>query len=551
MDTPYAYGPYFAATGGKIMHSEKASKRSAIKLRRYRIFGGIKPSAYKSSSLRSRIMPSPIPDQLFLSLKQHEGPPAKPLVKVGDQVLKYQLIAAAEQNTSVNLHAPTSGKVTAIKRHPIPNLHQQSALCIQLETDKKDRAIWLFSKADYRAMDHLALLKLVKQAGVFGFENAAFYTMEKIGQNNGNRIELLIINATEPEPYITSCEALLREFAIEVVSGAEILQKISLARRCVITIERNKRDAIAAVKNALRNSSISLIEAQDKYPGGGEKQVIQGITGLEVPTEGVPEDLGILVHSASTAFATYKAIVRGEPCISRITTLTGEPLQTPKNFEALIGTPVSYLFSICGIDSERPIDAIMGGSIKGIELQDLSTPILKTSDCVIAKSDIEFPLKDKEKACIRCGFCAEVCPAKLLPQQLYAYTRSHNYQELKSHGLSDCIECGACAYICPSNIPLVQYYRAGKQSLREITESEQQSEYRQSRFQTHQSRLDKIQDNKLSKRRVRRLESEQKLTNIFSREKAKQEIIAAVNRVKARRKNSIIGTKQKDDASNK
>ncbi|MDD9958211.1 MAG: electron transport complex subunit RsxC [Gammaproteobacteria bacterium] len=525
------------------MSSEAVARIARLKLRPHRIFGGIKPRAYKSSSLRSRILPCPIPDQLILSLRQHQGEAASPVVKVGDMVLKFQLLAEAENDSALNLHAPTSGKITAIAPHAIPGQSGQPELCVFLETDKQDAEIELTALPDYRAMSHLELLDLISQAGICGLGGAGFPSGLKLGDGIEKEIGLLIINAAECEPYITADEALLREFAEEVVSGAEILQKISLAPQCVIAIEKDKQDAIAALKPALRNSSIKLIALSAKYPTGGEKQIIQGVTGLEVPTGGLPQDIGVLVHNAGTAFAVHKAIIFGEPCVSRITTLTGAPLQTPKNFEALIGTPASYLLKICGLDKKQLTGAIVGGSIMGVELKNFDSPLLKTSNCIIAKSAKEFPQQAKEQACIRCGYCANVCPAQLLPQQLYAYSRSNDRLKLQDYGLADCIECGACAYVCPSNIPLVQYYRASKQEIKESMLRERQSEYWQSRFQTHQYRLKKNQEDKLSKRKKKKSAAGTKTENTFSREKARAEIAAAVERVKARKKKLIASTK--------
>jgi Na+-translocating ferredoxin:NAD+ oxidoreductase subunit C len=518
-----------------------------LKLRAHRIFGGITPPPFKASSLRSRIMPSPLPKMLYLSLQQHQGAAISPVVKVGDSVLKYQLLANGYEDSCVGVHAPTSGKVIAIESYPTPDLLQNEHLCIQLQADNKDQAISLEAIADYRALSNTDLLAKVRQAGICGLGGAGFPTALKLERSIEAGTELLIINAAECEPYITADESLLREFAEQVVSGAEILQKICLAGRCVIAIEKNKTDAIKSLKTALLNSSIELIKLPAKYPTGGEKQIIQGVTGLEVPSGEYPSNSGILVQNTGTANAVHKAVVNGEPCVSRITTLTGSPLKTPKNFEALIGTPISFLFDVCGIDNAQFSGAIVGGSIMGIELPNVDSAITKTTNCIIAKSPTEFPgaEAENERACIRCGHCAEVCPAKLLPQQLYAHSRNRSQEELLSHGLSDCIECGACAYVCPSNIPLVQYYRASKQDLVAQYQQEAQSSNWQNRFQTHQYRLKKNQEDKLSKRAPEKPKPNTDDEKKFSRKKAREEIADAVKRVQARKQNVIASSKKK------
>lgn len=514
----------------------------------YRVPGGIKPAAHKLVSLRSRIMPIPVPPQLVLPLTQQQGAAATPLVKVGDRVLKYQAIAKAEGPHSVALHAPTSGVITAIADATLADDSGARGLCIHLQSDGNDTAAELQPVTDYRSLSHLQLLKLVEDAGICGLGGAGFPSAEKLRLSIDRGVGLLIINAAECEPYITADEALLRERAAQVVEGAEILQAICLAQDCIIAIEDDKLEAIASLQQALTMSSVQLLTVTSKYPAGGEKQLIQAVTGKEVPTGGYPADIGILMHNVGTAYAVYQAIVLGSPCISRITTLTGSPLQTPKNFETLIGTPVSFLLKLCGVNEATHTMTIMGGSLMGKVLADVDAPVSKISNCLIAASSEEFPALESEQACIRCGYCASACPASLLPQQLYAYSRSEDWQQLQDYGLFDCIECGACAYVCPSHIPLLQYYRASKANIREHLTQQTRSEHWQQRFQTHQYRIKKEKDQAtdLNKkdRKIRKPDDSisQSVDSAFSRERAREEISAAVARVKARRANVIASS---------
>jgi len=346
---------------------------------------------------------------------------------------------------------------------------------------------------------------------------------------------------------------LLRERAKEVVMGAEILRAACQAPHAVLAIEKDKTDAINALQNALSHSTLQLLLIEAKYPTGGEKQIIQAVTGLEVPTGKFALDLGILVHNVGTAYAIFQAVVEGKPNISRITTLTGAALQTPKNFDALLGTSVAFLFELCGIDKKTHQTTLLGGSLMGIELARIDVPITKTSNCLIAATATELPPPEPELPCIRCGFCADVCPSQLLPQQLYNHARAHQHHELIRQGLADCIECGACAYVCPSHIPLVQYYVAAKQELRLISERQAQSKQWSARFQFHQYRVKKEKDSpQLRQSRVQKSSPElATIQTSFSREEARAEIANAVARAKARklelRQNGTSQTESEDE----
>lgn len=511
---------------------------SAI-VKTYSTPGGIKPDRFKSHSLRSRIMPMPLPPELWLPLRQRDGKELTPLVKVGDQVLKYQLLAQPVTQYGVPLYAPTSGRITDIRLMLTASTFEESQLHLILAPDNKDTALSLETDTDYEALNPALLTQKLQKNGVSGLGGADFPTSVKLNLAQQTSIDLLIINAVECEPFISVDEALIRERAEQVLTGAKILLKASNAARCVIAIEDHKKEAIESLTKAMSSSNfeqMTLAIVKTKYPAGSEKQLVQAITGKEVPTNGLPADLGVLVQNTGTAYSAYNAIVCGKPCISRITTLAGSPLKTPKNFEVLLGTPIPFLLDLCGIDHLEHTSTIIGGSLMGETLFRDEVAVTRACNCIIATSQEWFPEPEQELACIRCGFCADACPVKLLPQQLYAYSRSLDLLSLEEHSLNDCIECGACSYVCPSNIPLVQYFRSSKSTLQQQHLQQSQSTAWQERYQYHQYRIKKEKEEAHSrKNRLKEKRSGSSESPGFSRDKAKAEIAAAVNRVKQRK----------------
>ena len=505
------------------------------------VAGGIKPTANKASSLRSRIMSTPIPKILVLPLLQHKGTPANPIVKLGDRVLKGQKIAEAADASSAPVHAPTSGKITEIDLHTLPDESGTLATCITLASDGNDQAIENTFESNFQNMSASELLQRIRDAGIVGMGGAGFPTYLKIQSSTEHPAEILIINAVECEPYITADEALIREHACDVVTGAKVLKRVTGAKQCIVAIGDSKTDAITELKLAISNSVIQIAIIPEKYTAGSEKQLIYAVTGREVPSGKYPASIGVSLHNTGTAFAIYKAICEAEPCISRITTVTGSTLKTPKNFHALIGTPVDFLFNLCGIDETRLSKIIVGGPLMGSCLTDITAPIIKTTNCLIAGSAEEFPEPQSEQACIRCGFCADVCPVNLLPQQLYTSSRCQDHQQAENSGLFDCIECGACSYVCPSHIPLVQYYRASKSVIDQQRTSRHNADKWQARFQFHQYRHKREKEQKSLKSSTIEPQPKTEYSRQveFSREKARLEISEAVARVKARRSKFI------------
>ena len=379
---------------------------------------------------------------------------------------------------------------------------------------------------------------------------AGFPTAVKLSPRSP--VHTLILNGTECEPYITADDMLMRERAEKVIAGAEILTHLLGTERCLIGIEDNKPQAIAAMKETLagKNSgkNMKVVVFPTRYPSGGEKQLIQILTGQEVPSGKLPADLGLVVQNIGTAAAINDAVNHGRPLISRVTTLTGEALGAPRNLEVLLGTPASDLLEAAEVDPNKLSTLVMGGPMMGFTLTDDAVPVIKTSNCLIAGTREEFPPAAPAQACIRCGMCAEACPTSLLPQQLYWHAKAENFDQLKHHNLFDCIECGACSYVCPSSIPLVQYYRASKSEIRQQEARHAKAERSKERYENRQARLEREQAEKEAKRkanaeRAAKLKAAQATTEQAKTTEAVDPVKAAIERAKAKKAAATPGAK--------
>ena len=491
--------------------------------------GGVHPAEHKTVSNRTPIAPGPRPAQLVLPLNMHLGAPARPIVAVGDRVLKGQMLAEPAGAVSAALHAPTSGTVVALGPRPIQHPSGMDALCIVLEPDGEDRWAERRPVADHTRLGPGKLIALLRDAGVAGLGGAGFPTSVKVNLGDHQRVEQLIINAVECEPYITADDRLMRERADEIVLGIQILQYLLNPHDTLIGIEDNKPEAIAALRAACADSDVEVRVVPTKYPSGGEKQLIQLLTGKEVPSGSIPAQCGVVCQNVGTAWAVKRAVHDGEPLLSRITTVTGDAVARPGNYEVWLGTPVADLLHHAGVDKERLGRLVMGGPMMGFTLHDPSVPVVKTSNCVIAASAEELPEPPPEQACIRCGACAEVCPANLLPQQLYWYAKTDDFERAQHHNLMDCIECGACAYVCPSHIPLVQYYRYAKGEIRTQTAEQIKADRARERFEARQARLEREQAEKEARRRAR-LEANRKKQEAATDSGAGDEKLAALKK---------------------
>ncbi len=452
--------------------------------------GGIHPPEMKTQSSGVPLRTAPLPDKFIIPLQQHLGPEGELCVKVGDAVLKGQPLTVGRGRT-VPVHAPTSGTIRAITPHITAHPSGLAELCVIIQPDGEDRWCERAPVADYRQLPTSELIKRIHQAGIAGLGGAGFPTASKL-QGGMNGVETLILNAAECEPYITADDRLMQEHADQVIEGTQILRHLLQPRVTLIGIEDNKPEAIEALKLALRDQpGIGLRVIPTKYPSGGAKQLTKILIGKEVPHGKHSSAIGVLMQNVGTAFAIKRAIVDGEPLIERVVTLTGEALSQPGNLWARIGTPVQHLLKFAGFQPQAQQMVVMGGPLMGFTLPALHVPIVKISNCILAPSVSEMTPQEPEQSCIRCGLCVDACPAGLLPQQLYWFSRGEEHEKARNHNLFDCIECGACAFVCPSNIPLVQYYRQEKAEIKAIDLEAARTAEAKARYEAKLARLER------------------------------------------------------------
>ena len=429
----------------------------------FRFHGGIHPVQHKEQSTRRPIVLAPLPKRLVVPLQQHAGPAATAIVKPGDKVLKGQTIGQAQVHASVAVHAPSSGEVLAVDMQTLPHPSGLAGLCVTMAPDGAERAVE-YAPSDYRNLGPTRLREELRKAGVTGLGGAAFPSHIKLDSGR-HKVHTLVINGAECEPYITCDDLLMRERAGQIVRGIEILQFMLGADRVLVALEDNKPEALAAMQGAVSNSGlhIDIVKIPTIYPSGGAKQLIKILTGIEVPDGKRVFEYGVQCFNTGTAYSIHRALNLGEPVMSRVVTIAGN-VEQAQNFEALIGTPVAELTSLAQ-DRADSDGYIMGGPLMGFPLPSRHVPIVKATICILATSSKLFPPRSPEMPCIRCGQCADACPADLQPHELYWFAKSRNFDKARAYALFDCIECGACSYVCPSHIPLVQYYRFAKSEI--------------------------------------------------------------------------------------
>ncbi|KSY31559.1 electron transport complex subunit RsxC [Citrobacter sp. 50677481] len=452
--------------------------------------GGIHPPEMKSQSNGTPLRQVPLAQRFVIPLKQHIGAEGELCVAVGEHVLRGQPLTRG-RGKMLPVHAPTSGTIAAIAPHSTAHPSALAELSVIIDADGEDRWIERDGWSDYTSHSREELITRIHQYGVAGLGGAGFPTGVKL-QGGGDKIETLIVNAAECEPYITADDRLMQDCAAQVVEGIRILAHILQPREVLIGIEDNKPQAISMLRAVLADAhDISLRVIPTKYPSGGAKQLTQILTGKQVPHGGRSSDIGVLMQNVGTAYAVKRAVIDGEPITERVVTLTGEAVSRPGNVWARLGTPVRHLLNDAGFCPSADQMVIMGGPLMGFTLPWLDVPVVKITNCLLAPSATEMGEPQEEKGCIRCSACADACPADLLPQQLYWFSKGQQHDKATAHNIADCIECGACAWVCPSNIPLVQYFRQEKAELNAISQEEKRAAEAKARFEARQARLER------------------------------------------------------------
>ncbi len=447
--------------------------------------GGVHPPEHKHLSSEAAIVPAPLPTRLVVPLLQSIGNKARLMVSVGERVLKGQRIGAPDGAISVAAHAPTSGVVTAIGPARLAHPSGLTEIAVTIEPDGEDR--WIDrTPFDWRHAELRTIREYLRDMGVVGLGGAIFPSHLKLSDKG--KVHTLIVNGAECEPYITCDDRLMRERAQGILEGTRIVQELIGASQALIGIEDNKPEAAAAMREAILTCGIraEVVVVPTLYPSGAAKQLINLLTGVQVPSGVRSTDMGMQCFNVGTLCAIWRALEFGEPALSRVVTLTGH-VERPGNYEALIGTPLDELLHLAGV---RPgcSGYIYGGPMMGFELPALDIGLSKAGNCIIAQVPAEFPEKPQEMPCIRCGKCAEACPIELQPMDLYWFARSKRFDKSQQWQLFDCIECGACAYVCPSNIRLVDYFRFSKSEIWADERKRKEADHARQRFEFRQFR---------------------------------------------------------------
>ncbi len=424
-----------------------------------RFLGGIHPKDSKVYTMDKTIEIPPLPSQVVIPMSQHIGAPCTPLVKVGDKVKKGQVIAESDAFMHSPVHASISGEV--IKIAEMPHASRVNCLSIVIKNDGLDE--WVQGIPLHREWDQLEtaeILDIIKGAGAVGMGGATFPTHIKLSPNKN--VDVFIVNAAECEPYLTADYRMMLEYAKRIVTGVKIVMKVLGVSKCFVGIEDNKPEAVSVMKDAFKGTSVEVVSLPTKYPQGAEKMLIKVLTNREVPSGGLPMDVGVVVQNVGTTVSICDAVVSGIPLIERVTTVSGDAIKDPKNLLLRIGTSYEYVIDYCGGFSKTPEKIISGGPMMGMAQFTLDVPVIKGTSGILALSS-DVVNSGEESPCIRCGRCVKACPMGLVPSMLSILGERNRFKEAKEeYGLFNCIECGSCVYTCPAKRNIVQYIKYAK-----------------------------------------------------------------------------------------
>lgn len=429
---------------------------------------GIHPADHKEGTRAKVIRRLPFASKLVLPLAQHIGAPAKPLVKVGQEVVRGEPIAAADGFVSAPLHAPATGVIESIEL--MPNARGDKSLSIILRVYQADsQAIGYGRPVDPEAMEREEIIEAIRQSGMVGLGGAAFPTHAKLKIPAEYKIDTLLVNGCECEPYLTTDHRVMLEYTDALINGIEIVMRAVGARRAIVGIEDNKLDAVAAVRHAIPdNVPIEVRAVQTKYPQGAEKILLKTLLGREVPSGGHIFQVGACMQNVGTLAAIGKLVPEGQGLIERVITVAGPGIEKPGNYLVPIGTPIGFLLEQLGFNGHAG-EVIMGGPMMGQALASLDVPVLKGTSGLLVMNEafLNQPVR-KSYPCIKCGECVNACPMHLNPKELGLLAAKREYEIMAERfNLNDCFECGCCSFVCPSAIPLVQQFRVAKAYNRE------------------------------------------------------------------------------------
>lgn len=425
--------------------------------------GGVHPPENKIQTENMDVEEVKAPKMLYVALLQHIGAPLDPIVAVGDRVLKGQKIADSQAFMSSPIHSPVSGIVKRIEDHVFPLMGRIKTVII--ENDEQETWDELSKIEKWENVDRRTLLTMIREKGIVGIGGASFPTHIKLDPPADAKIDTLLLNGAECEPYLNSDNRLMIENPEKIVNGIKIIKKILGVNRAIVGIEENKPEAIASMRKAVEGTGIEIAPLKTKYPQGGEKQLIKAVLDRQVPSGKLPSAVGVVVQNTGTAAAIYDGIVNGIPLIEKVVTVSGKGIINPKNVKIAIGTPFSYLLDYCGVNREVVDKLVMGGPMMGMAQFSEEAPVIKGTSGLLALTKEETN-PYKTRACIGCGKCVEACPMGLEPLMFARLAAFEQWEQLKEYSLMDCIECGSCAYICPANRPLTEAIKIGKSKLR-------------------------------------------------------------------------------------
>jgi electron transport complex protein RnfC len=464
----------------------------------FRFHGGVHPSTFKGLSEDAPIIEAPLPERLWVPLHQSAGGTPQPVAKPGEHVLKGQKIGEADGWISAAVHAPTSGTVVGIALHPFAHPSGIPTMAVEIAPDGKDE--WIdHSLFDLDGASPQAAQHFLQEMGVVGLGGAVFPSHVKLTVPAGGKIQTLVINGMECEPFITCDDRLMREEAEGVVAGVAILRDLMGARDVVLALEDNKPEAAKALREAAERQGerFSVAVLPTLYPSGSFKQLIYILTGIEVPADRLPTEYGIQCFNAATAYSVWRAIRLGEPVLRRVVTVTGN-VARPGNWLVPIGMAAKDVLALAK-PKEGTGGIVVGGPMMGYALPDDRAPVTKAMNCLIAQSNALMPPPEPEMPCIRCGACARACPQRLQPMQMYWWSRAKDFEKAEGEHLFDCIECGCCAYVCPAKIPLVSYFRFSKGEIRETRREQQEAKVAKARFEFREFRHEREKAEKAEK----------------------------------------------------